>query len=206
MKLGMVALFLRDMSRFEKYQCGLKDIANKHNLKVARIMSNIYGAMMLVVDGHLIGADQFEDASDQYEQKIMLFESAARWAIQADLLLRANSFDRAKVAYDRAKNLAEKTQEFMTIAEIHRIGAIIDFHMKNYEAAEIKLLDGLKIAQKQKALLWELRIASSLSKVWLQKKEKNKAADCLQQVINKFSSNNKCADLYEANALMQALN
>src|SRR5262249_52096722 len=63
----------------------------------------------------------------------------------------------------------------------------------------------LAIARRQRAKMWELRAARSLSRLWQQQGKREAAYELLAQVYNWFTEGFDTADLQEAKALLEEL-
>jgi predicted ATPase len=73
------------------------------------------------------------------------------------------------------------------------------------EAAEACLMESLAIAQGQGALFWELRIASSLARLWASQRRYGEAHTTLASVCGRFTEGFETADLVSARALLDAM-
>jgi predicted ATPase len=71
--------------------------------------------------------------------------------------------------------------------------------------AEECFLKAIAIAQQQRAKLWELRAAMSLSRLWARQGQRQQARQLLAEVYNWFTEGFDTADLQEAKALLKEL-
>jgi predicted ATPase/DNA-binding winged helix-turn-helix (wHTH) protein len=76
---------------------------------------------------------------------------------------------------------------------------------KGKSEAERLFLRSIEISQKQKALPWELRSATSLARLWRQSGRIAQARDLLTGVYDRFTEGFARGDLIEAKALLDAL-
>ena len=76
-----------------------------------------------------------------------------------------------------------------------------DYH----EEAEICFHQALTIARRQQAKSWELRAATSLSRMWQQQGKRDEARQLLAPVYGWFTEGFDTADLQEAKALLDEL-
>jgi predicted ATPase len=74
------------------------------------------------------------------------------------------------------------------------------------EAAEASLRQALTSAQQQDAKGWELRAATSLARLWLERGNRRAASDLLGPIYGWFTDGFEMPDLQEARALLEALN
>ena len=70
-------------------------------------------------------------------------------------------------------------------------------------AAEAKLLRALDIARQQTALSWELRVVTSLARMWWRQGRTDEARELLSVIYQQFSEGFETADLIQARALME---
>jgi predicted ATPase len=63
----------------------------------------------------------------------------------------------------------------------------------------------MAVAQAQGAKLWELRVATSLARLWAEQSERQKAYDLLAPVYGGFTEGFDTADLKEARGLLEVL-
>jgi predicted ATPase len=71
--------------------------------------------------------------------------------------------------------------------------------------AEACFQQALALARRQQAKFWELRAATSLSRLWLQQGKRAAAYDLLAPIYGWFSEGFDTADLQEARALLEEL-
>ena len=98
-------------------------------------------------------------------------------------------------------------------AELHRLkgellarsGATPPEHTSEASHAEACFLQALAIARRQQAKSWELRAATSLSRLWQQQGKRAEAHELLAPVYGWFTEGFDTADLQEAKALLAAL-
>ena len=70
------------------------------------------------------------------------------------------------------------------------------------EAAEQRLVHALEIARRQSALSWELRIATSLARVWHLGRSRSAAQDLVASTLQRFTEGFGTADLMRASGLL----
>jgi predicted ATPase/DNA-binding winged helix-turn-helix (wHTH) protein len=71
--------------------------------------------------------------------------------------------------------------------------------------AENLFLRSIDISQRQKALSWELRTATSLARLWQDRSQKAQARDILSRVYERFTEGFTTRDLVEAKSLLDVL-
>jgi class 3 adenylate cyclase/predicted ATPase len=106
-----------------------------------------------------------------------------------------------------ALTLADTTGERWYEAELYRLKGelLLQQHADNQAEAENCFHHALDIARNQQAKSFELRTASSLSKLWQQQGKCQEAHDLLAPVYHWFTEGFDTADLIDAKALLDAL-
>jgi DNA-binding SARP family transcriptional activator len=122
-------------------------------------------------------------------------------------LLERNETEEALRLSDRALEFVKERGEVWHQAEILRIrGNILFAAGEKYEDTEKYYLDSLKTAQKQKALMYELRAACRLARLWHKHYKTEEAVDLLTDVYNRFTEGGNTSDLRTASELLERLN
>ena len=103
--------------------------------------------------------------------------------------------------------LAEKTGEHFHIAELYRLKGELQLQQTSSEEAEAESCfhQALSIARRQQAKSWELRSATSLTRLWQSQGKRQEAHDLLAPVYEWFTEGFDTADLKEAQALITIL-
>jgi TOMM system kinase/cyclase fusion protein len=108
------------------------------------------------------------------------------------------------IALTEALTLADTTEERYYEAELYRLkGALLlQQNADNQAEAETSFQHAIHIAQNQQAKSWELRAATSLTRLWQQQGKRQEAHDFLAPVYHWFTEGFDTADLQEAKALL----
>jgi predicted ATPase len=110
-------------------------------------------------------------------------------------------------AVAEALTAVDTTGERVQEAELHRLRG--ELHLQHavaqQEAAEFCFQQALAVARHQQAKSWELRAATSLSRLWQQQGKRAAAYDLLVPVYGWFTEGFDTADLQEAKVLLEAL-
>jgi predicted ATPase len=117
----------------------------------------------------------------------------------------AGQFEKAITLVDKALQLAEKTGERWTAAELNRHKGRLLLRQGHAEAAEDLYWKALIIAREQEAKLWELRAAASLARLRRDQGRPSEARDLLAPVYGWFTEGFDIPDLKDAKALLAAL-
>lgn len=92
------------------------------------------------------------------------------------------------------------------LAEAYRLQGVLLLHQPVTDAvhAEVCFQQALAIARRQQAKSWELRAATSLSRLWQQQGKRDEARELLAPIYSWFTEGFDTADLQEAKALLAA--
>jgi predicted ATPase len=92
-------------------------------------------------------------------------------------------------------------------AELYRLQGELLRRQTNPDAcqAEACFHQSLAIARRQQARSWELRAATSLSRLWQQQSKRDEARELLADIYGWFTEGSDTADLKEAKALLEEL-
>jgi predicted ATPase len=108
---------------------------------------------------------------------------------------------------NEAITVVETSKERLFEAEVCRIAGEVALLAPecDVDKAEAHFLRALKTARSQDAKSWELRAATSLATLWLDRGERDKAAELLLPIYDWFTEGANTCDLREAKALTIAL-
>jgi predicted ATPase len=109
---------------------------------------------------------------------------------------------------DEALTLVDKNDERWCEAELHRLKGellLLAQSPDNQTDAETCFHHTISIAQNQSAKSWELRVSTSLARLWQSQGKRQDAHDLLAPVYHWFTEGFDTADLKDAKALLDAL-
>jgi predicted ATPase len=103
--------------------------------------------------------------------------------------------------------LVEQTGVRWYEAETYRIKGTLLLHQAVPDApqAEARFQQALDMARRQEAKAWELRVATSLARLWQSQGKRQDAYDLLAPVYNWFTEGFDTVDLQEAKARLDVL-
>jgi predicted ATPase len=103
--------------------------------------------------------------------------------------------------------LVDKTGERRSEAELYRVKGelLLQQSPDNHTEAETSFQKALDVARSQEAKSWELRAATSLSRLWKQQGKREKARNLLAEVYDWFTEGFDTKDLQEAKGLLDEL-
>jgi class 3 adenylate cyclase/tetratricopeptide (TPR) repeat protein len=108
---------------------------------------------------------------------------------------------------DEALGLVEKNGQRLHEAELYRLRGelLLKQSVSDEQQAEACFHQALDIARRQQAQSWELRVATSLSRLWQQQGKRTEAHELLAPIYGRFTEGFATADLQEAKALLEEL-
>ena len=111
------------------------------------------------------------------------------------------------IIVDEALNFIEETSEYLMKAELHRLkGQLLLLQTQaNSAEAEKWFRTAIDVARGQEAKSWELRAATSLSRLLASQHRRDEARIMLAEIYNWFTEGFDTADLIDAKALLEKL-
>ena len=160
-----------------------------------------------------VSLDRFDEGFALLEENLaaILDTGFPRYAFQlnvmADSARLAGDFDKALDFTDQAFENSAATGERLWNAEIHRNRglSLLGQGEQQTEAAELEFKEALAVARGQSALLFELRSATSLARLWCDQGKDDEARDLLAPVYGRFTEGFDTPDLTDAKALLEGL-
>jgi predicted ATPase len=125
----------------------------------------------------------------------------------ADIRTQAGDPTEARHLLTEALGIVDRTQERWFEAELHRLRAeaLIASSPSNSAEAEASLRHALAVARDQEARFWELRVATSMARLWRDQGKGIDARDLLAPIYGRFTDGFYTRDLKEAAALLAEL-
>ena len=204
-----VALFVGDLAAAERYIAMLLDYSAKHGLALWHVRGRGFNGMLLNKTGdtaaglQLLGAALEELRETKYAGHLMAFLGAF-----AEASGRVGQMAEGLVAIDEALSRSERTEARWGVTELLRIKGeltLLEGAPNAAEVAEGLFLKGLGWARDQGALSWELRAATSLSRLWHDRDRIKDAYELFSPIYDRFTEGFGTTDLITAKALLDAL-
>jgi predicted ATPase len=128
-------------------------------------------------------------------------------ALLAEIYLRNNRIDEGLATIEEAQKLAVTGGELFWHAELLRLKGelLLGQSDQSVHAAEECLCEALKIAQDQHAKMLELRVATSLARLWKKLNKLDEAKRILKSVYSRFNERVHTLDLIEAKRVLEQL-
>ncbi|MEP3277584.1 MAG: hypothetical protein ABJN26_19290 [Stappiaceae bacterium] len=123
----------------------------------------------------------------------------------AEACLEFGELDLCGKTLDEAEALQLKLGEGLWAAEISRLRGSLHLANNDTQLSERCFQKAISIAKEQKAKSWELRASTSLSRLWAETGDRQKARDLLEPLYNWFTEGFDTVDLREARQLLDEL-
>jgi predicted ATPase len=128
-------------------------------------------------------------------------------ALIAEACDKANRIDEGLTVLDQALGIVQERAERFYEAELHRLRGelLLRCNPANVSACETCFRTAIAIARNQQARSLELRAATSLARLWVERGERRNAQDLLTGICGWFTEGFNTLDLREARALLSEL-
>jgi predicted ATPase len=123
----------------------------------------------------------------------------------AEALARQGEHGAALAAAREALEAQEQTGHRQWEAELQRVEGIALFGLNRLEESQNALEEAMRIARRQQAKTYELRAATSLTRLWGQQGRRAEGRDLLAPVYGWFTEGFDTADLKDAKTLLDEL-
>jgi len=126
-------------------------------------------------------------------------------ALQAQSLALSGDLTAARILIDDSVRRVRLGEDRAHYAEILRLQGWVLFQQRQVDDAERTLRSAIAVARAQQAKSWELRSATTLARVLVERGERALAREWLAPVYSWFTEGFDTSDLQEAKALLEAL-
>jgi predicted ATPase len=137
-------------------------------------------------------------------------------ALLAEAYAKMGQTEEGLIAVAEALATVNRTKEGIYTAELHRLKGdlVLQGGVQSPESeppapstqeAQACFLKAIEVARRQQAKSWELRAATSLSRLWQQQGKKNEARQMLAEIYGWFTEGLDTKDVQEAKALLAEL-
>jgi predicted ATPase len=123
----------------------------------------------------------------------------------AEALERKGEHKAALTAATEALEAQEQMGHRLLEAELHRLQGIALVGLNRLDEGQSALQEALRIARRQEAKAYELRVATSLARLWGEQGRRREGRDLLAPIYGWFTEGFNTADLKEAKALLDEL-
>jgi predicted ATPase len=183
-------------------------LASEQGFPLYLALARLYRGWALAIQG------QAEEGIAQIQQGLAANRAmGTKLALSQLLSLLAEAYGKAGQVEAGLQTLAEalalvaQTQERYYEAELYRLQGelLLARSAEHHAEAETCFRHALDVARRQQAKSWELRAATSLSRLWQQQGKRAEAHELLAPIYGWFTEGFDTRDLQEAEALLEAL-
>jgi predicted ATPase len=196
---------LRDHKGLVQYGDNLHALAIEHGLKHQQVSATTYRGWAMALEG------RFAEAIAMLQIGIEGTKAAgAQWLLPFHGTMLATAYQRTSRVEDGVTlignllEMVEQTGVRYMEAELYRVRAELLVSSSNLDEAEEALHGGLTIAREQRARTFELRIATTLARIWHNRGHSSKARDLLAPICDWFGEI-ELADLNDAKEVLNSL-
>jgi predicted ATPase/DNA-binding winged helix-turn-helix (wHTH) protein len=204
-----VAIYTGDLDCAEGSVTMLLDNARERGLAGWIARGHCFlGIVMLTREDFAGGLPLLRDALAELRERGASPSYPSFLAILAGALGRAAQVVEGLATIDRALILSKDHEEHWCLPEVLRIRGeltILEDAADAHAVAERHFLESLSWANRQQALAWELRTATSLARLWRRQRRVGEARELLGPVYDRFTEGFGTADLQRAKNLLEQL-
>ena len=202
-----IALWMGDFALADRHVKILLDHAGRYTLPLWRELARMFEGLLAVGRGDVVGGLRLLRAGfDELGESLPAFDHVKFQSEIAAALGRAGQIADGLTVADQAIERCEQTNERWLFAELLRLKGELMLRKESAAAkAEDSFREALDWARRQGALSWELRAATSLSRLLRERGQHGDAVACLQPVYNQFIEGFDTADLATARNLLDVL-
>lgn len=180
--------------------------AEEHGFTVRVGNALIYRGQALALLGEMdVGIDEMKRGLTTWEEKGGIFHVSQWSAEAADTLLQVGRPDVARDLLDRAERVMNQTGEVAAEAEIARLRGEFALRSNDLESAERLYLRALDCARNQGAMMYAIRAALAVARLYVETGREGQAVATLRPVYDFFTEGFDVPVLAEAKALLDQI-
>jgi hypothetical protein len=199
-----VAFAIGDLATAERSVVMVTDLAKKHGSAFwSRIGRCLEGALSIKRGDLAVGTPLLRSALQTVRNR-----PPDLIAVFAEGLAGLGELTEAVATIDERLERSEKSGERWYDPELLRIkGDVLLQRATDHSqaSAEVCLQSAIDLARQQGALLWELRAALSLSRLWVRQHQQDDVRQLLAPIYDRFTEGFDTADLRSAGAMLDAV-
>jgi predicted ATPase/DNA-binding winged helix-turn-helix (wHTH) protein len=201
-----VALLSGDLDAAERFVAMMLDYSARHALLLGDAWGRYFKALVLIKRGDVVtGLPLLRSAIDEIREVGCGVYHTTLLGGLAEGLASAGQIAEGLATIEEALALCERTEERWCIADLLRINGELVLAQgapRGAGEAEKRFRQALDWARRQETLSWELRAATSLSRLWRQQGRSEEAYELLAPVYERFTEGFGTVDLKTAKALL----
>ena len=204
-----IALFTGDVDAAARYGAMLLEHTERHPVRLWNVWARCFNGLVSAKRGSIdAGLQTLRDGLEEAGEAKFLPRFLLLLGELASCLGDAGETTLALETVDQALSRCERRDEGWYIAELLRIKGQLFLVRPNRGAAaqaEKLFLSSLDRAGQQGALSWELRTATSLARLWKERRRLTEARSLLMPIYARFTEGFATADLRSAKTLLEEL-
>jgi len=204
-----VALWVGDLAAAQRYVSMLLDHSTKLAMAVWQAEGRCFKGMLLIKSGRDdTGLRLLRTGLDELRETGSVLSDSAFLCALAEGLAGIGRVAQGLAAVEEALVRSESSEGRWCIAELLRVKGeltLLENAAGATAAAEAHFRQAIDWARRQGALSWELRVATSLARMWRNQGRSKEAHELLAPVYDRFTEGFETADLKATKALLDEL-
>ena len=198
--------FRGDRAAVEANLEALLDLAAEKGIVVFHEVARVFQGWTRACRGAVgDGIELMRDALERLAATEQRVEHPYTISLLGETYLWAGRWPEAQEQLDEALRLVQATDERWYEAELNRLAGEVALARGSDVDADMHFHRALIVARAQSALMWELRAAKSLARLWRKTGKVAKARALLASVLDGFTEGFDTADLIDGRALLDEL-
>jgi predicted ATPase len=183
----------------------LNTLAIEHRLKYLQLHAAILRGWAMILEGRIEEGSKLLETGIEDDKVIGARKNVPfHGAMLATAYQRTGRVEDGLTLIRGLLEMVERSGNRYVEAELYRVKAELLVSSTNLAEAEEVLLRGLTVARKQQARIYEMRIATTLAKIWHNQGHSSKARDVLAPICDWFGEI-QLADLEDAKGVLNSL-
>ena len=199
----------REPATTDRWAEELVALASEQGFSYLPALGVVYRGFALAERGEFAaGIAQIGEGLMTQQAKGAMMARSRQLGMLAEALGKAGQCGRGLEMIEEAQTFSARSGEAYFVAELLRLrGELLlqQDRAAHLAVAEAAFLQGIEVARAQRARSWELRVATSLARLWAARGERSKACDLLGPIHGWFIEGFDTPDLQDASALLDAL-
>ncbi len=199
--------YRREVQRAQEQVEELLAIARAEDFALWVALGRTIWGWILTMQGQEEGIEQIHQGLNAIRAVGSEMTQSYLLALLAEAYAQVGQIEEGLAVLNEAFTFVDKTGERVCEAELHRLNGelLLQQFSDNHTEAETCFHQAITIAQNQQAKSWELRAATSLSRLWQSQNKRKEAYDLLAPVYEWFTEGHSTADLIDAKSLLDEL-
>jgi predicted ATPase/DNA-binding winged helix-turn-helix (wHTH) protein len=200
-----VLIWTKQLGQAEEYVAILKDLAHKHALEPYQPLALGFAAELSIHRGEpATGVPHLRECLDLLEANRYGLMTSAFMTALAEGLCATQRHDEALDAIDATTQHVHRRGDFYILPEVLRVKGMILENRSDTDLSQAEkiYLESIELAERQGALGWKLRAATSLAKLYDAQGRRDQGQALLLPIYAKFSEGFETSDLITTRRLL----